>query len=93
MTANQQELFRQTVIARYPNIPLEVVDHIVNREAGRVTNLHLTPASYTPLAIASVAGYIRHKLTNYDALLARYMRHIARDKVRPQVYAIINLWS
>ena len=93
MTLTQQEAFRNVMVARYPHIPLAVVDHIVNREANRVGNKALSPASYIPLAIASVAGYVRHHMTNYDALLARTMRHIARDKVRPQVHAIITLWS
>jgi len=93
MTFTQQEAFRNVLIQRYPNIPLEALDSIVDREAGRMGNARLKPTSYVPLAIASVAGYVRHRMTNYDALLTRYMRHIARDRVRKDVDAIIIAWS
>ncbi len=89
----QPEQFREAVLRRYPRIPLEALDRIVDREAQRPVNHSLSPASYVPLAVASVHGFVRHNFTNYDILLERTMRHIARDKVRRAVENYLTAWS
>ncbi|MBU6231363.1 MAG: DUF2293 domain-containing protein [Patescibacteria group bacterium] len=86
--------FREIVDEKFPYIPEDAEKMIINREATRPNAAALSVESYGMLALAAVAGYIRHKKTNYDALLGMNLtRDQAKNRVRVQVMEIERRWG
>lgn len=88
----QPNAFKQAVLEQYPRIPERDLNRIVLREAMRPMVAALSVESYIPLAIAAVAGHVRHQHTDYDQLLSYLMRHQARDRVRERANTILEGW-
>lgn len=88
MTTIQRAQFLAAVLSLFPLIPAKVATAVADREARRARNRTLQDISYTPLALASVTGYIRHHLTEYDHLLAQ--GNIAQDRIRQRM-GCVNL--
>lgn len=54
----------------------------------------LRPASAQAAAWAALTAYVRHELTDYDALLAEgYDADAARHFVRPEMERILAAWG
>ncbi|MBG0810805.1 DUF2293 domain-containing protein [Methylosinus sp. H3A] len=74
----------------HPNCPNRHVRAIVNRVAGR----YWVDASIGTAVGIVMDGYIRHQLTDYDALLAKSVkREDARAKVKSIVDYTLKSWS
>lgn len=86
--------FAEKVRELYPFIPDNVLRSVADREAKRVQNMRLDVFSYAALALAAVAGYIRHNLTQYDYLLTtgKFTRFTAQERVRRDVQRFVRQW-
>ena len=74
--------------------PEKALKYVVEREKRRIQNMRLSVLSYAPLALAAVAGYIRHHLTEYDYLLADgRTRDRARNEVRAKIQDFEIQWG
>ena len=95
MNTIQTLQFRDEIKRLFPFIDERALRSIVEREARRVVVAHLSPTSFTALAIAAVAGYIRHNMTHYDQLLTdgRHTRYLAAQRVRPLVASVESEWG
>jgi hypothetical protein len=91
----QTSQFRDELCRLFPDIPDNVLRAVVDRERARIENGRLGFSSFAPLALAAVAGYIRHHLTHYNNLLAtgRHTRNTAREAIRHDVQRYEASWG
>ena len=90
--------FAEHIRQLYPGCPAgeagKIAQHACRKYSGRVGRCAMAK-EFQPDAIRlAVAAAVRHRLTNYDELLARGMdRQEARARVRPEVENRLALWQ
>lgn len=91
MSHNQITLANE-IGSAFPNMPIpdRSACAVFAGMPGRVGNTSLEDRAFR-----AVAAWIRHKYTQYDALLNAYgfTREQAREAVRREVYRVLNLWK
>jgi hypothetical protein len=89
--------FAQAIREQFPRVPsgadVKIAEHACLKHSGRVGR-SAAAKSFEPDAVfLAVRAHVRHAYTNYDELLFKYDdRHLARDRVRDRVEAVLDEW-
>ncbi len=92
------EAFAAQVRTHFPHCPpgreIEIAEHACQKYSGRIGRTAGAKSLDGEAVRLAVIAHIRHRETNYDALLARgVMRSDARREVAGRVDAVLLLWK
>ncbi|MCX5659302.1 MAG: DUF2293 domain-containing protein [Planctomycetota bacterium] len=90
--------FIQRILGLYPGCPPataeEIAGHACQKHSGRVGRSAAAKELDAKAVTLAVGAFVRHRRTNYDALLSRGVdRHEARASIRAKVDETMEAWQ
>jgi hypothetical protein len=89
--------FAQAIREQYPGIPsgadIKIAEHACLKYSGRVGRSAAAKSFEPDFVFLAVRAHVRHAYTDYDELLFKYDdRHLARERVRERIEAVLKEW-
>ncbi len=89
--------FAQAIREQFPSVPsgadLKIAEHACLKHSGRIGRSAAAKEFEPDAVFLAVRAHVRHAYTDYDELLFKYDdRHLARERVKEKIEAILDEW-